>query len=472
MDENIKDQDVLLVKEQGEENVKVVAGTDNDGRLKTVPPSKQHEKDFMKIDKHSNVLENFFSNFMRQAKDPTRFSFFIAPMEKIENSAVIVDEYLKAPDSPQNKEALDSVRVNPEDYAAKQQQATQGYQPMDAERVDWSLLERIGITRESLEKSKALDAMLNFRKSPGLIPITLKVGDDVKIRTEARLSLKELSDGRIVPNVHAIQKEPRLDRSFYGHTFTEQDKKALTETGNLGRAIDLKIPGREEPLRSLVSIDRQTNDLVALDASKVRIPNEIKGVALTEQQKRDLSEGKQIHVDGMTAKNGNSFSATLQFNADKRGLEFQFGNQPRQKQEQQQTEGVQSETDQTLRVPKKLLGRDISPEEAEKLCAGTTVYMTGLLDKEGKPFNAYVKPNFEKNKFDFLKWNPDKSQAKEVTPDNASATQVAVNSQGKTNEATKNVKEPLQQGQTQPTEQQNRESEQRQQQNKPKGMRM
>ena len=80
--------------------------------------------------------------------------------------------------------------------------------------------------------------------------------------------------------------------------------------------------------------------------------------------------------------------------------------------------------------------------------------MTGLLDKEGKPFNAYVKPNYEKNKFDFLKWNPDKSKAKEITPDNASKTQVAVNSEGKTNEATKNVKEPLQQGQVQPTEKQ------------------
>ena len=57
--------------------------------------------------------------------------------------------------------------------------------------------------------------------------------------------------------------------------------------------------------------------------------------------------------------------------------------------------------------------------------------MTGLIDKKGEPFNAYVRPNFEKNKFDFLKWNPDKSQAKEVTPDNASRTQVAVNSEAR-----------------------------------------
>ena len=116
-----------------------------------------------------------------------------------------------------------------------------------------------------------------------------------------------------------------------------------------------------------------------------------------------------------------------------------------------------------------MLGRDISPEEQAKLKSGQTVYMTGLIDKKGESFNAYVRPNFEKNKFDFLKWNPDKSQAKEITPDNASRTQVAVNSEGKTNEATKQVNEPLKQGQTLPTAEQN---EEKQEQKRSKGMKM
>ena len=108
-----------------------------------------------------------------------------------------------------------------------------------------------------------------------------------------------------------------------------------------------------------------------------------------------------------------------------------------------------------------MLGREVSPEEQNRLKAGETVYMTGLLDKAGQPFNAYVKPNFEQNKFDFLKWNPDKSKSKEITPDNASKTQVAVNSEGKTNEATKNVKEPLTQGQSEPTDQQEQQEQRR-----------
>ena len=66
--------------------------------------------------------------------------------------------------------------------------------------------------------------------------------------------------------------------------------------------------------------------------------------------------------------------------------------------------------------------------------------------------------------------NPDDAQ--QVAPSNASRTQVAVNNDGKTNEATKNLREPLQKGQTNP-----KDARQQQQQEKPqkktgKGMKM
>lgn len=167
-------------------------------------------------------------------------------------------------------------------------------------------------------------------------------------------------------------------------------------------------------------------------------------------------EGKAVYIEGMTAKSGKSFNATLQFNADKRGLEFQFGNTPRQDQQQTQQQAQQP---RVLNIPNKMLGRDISPEEAAQLKAGEVVHMTGLIDQKGEPFNAYVRANFERGKFDFMRWNPNKS--KEITPDNASKTQVAVNSEGKTNEATKSVKEPLKQQQSEPTEQQQNQQQQR-----------
>ena len=465
MDEKIKDQEVLLVKDPKDENLKAVSGTDEKGGLKTVPPTAEHEQSFLKFDKHSNALENFLSNFMRQFKNPTQFHFFKVPFEGVVASARVLAEMLKAPDVPSNKEMLNSARVNLSDYAGEQKQTFQG---IDPEKIDWEQFSKMGVSRESLEKGKELEAMLKYRKSPHLVPISVKIGD-VALHTDARLSLRETEDGRFIPVVHAIRKDPQLEREFFGHTFTDEDKKAMRETGNLGRTVELTFPNSDKPTRSFVSIDRLTNDIIALSADRVRIPDEIKGVKLSDEQKKELSEGRSIYVEGMTSKTGKHFNANLQFNADKRSIEFRFGSSKQEQHQRQAPEGQGQSEQKELRVPKKMLGRDISPEEQAKLKSGQTVYMTGLIDKKGESFNAYVRPNFEKNKFDFLKWNPDKSQAKEITPDNASRTQVAVNSEGKTNEATKHVKEPLKQGQTEPTTGQEQKQEEKK---RSKGMKM
>lgn len=80
--------------------------------------------------------------------------------------------------------------------------------------------------------------------------------------------------------------------------------------------------------------------------------------------------------------------------------------------------------------------------------------------KSGKRFNAYVRPNHENVKFDFSRKKPEQSQIHEIQSDNALRTQVAVNSEGKTDEATRHIGEPLQRGQTAPA---NEEQQRRQQ---------
>lgn len=83
-----------------------------------------------------------------------------------------------------------------------------------------------------------------------------------------------------------------------------------------------------------------------------------------------------------------------------------------------------------------------------------------MIDKKGQPFDACVKYDNDKNRFRFFKWDPDK--AKEQTVKVAeSKTQVAVNNEGKTNEATKDIKEPLKKGQTIFPEQQQRKTEEK-----------
>lgn len=62
----------------------------------------------------------------------------------------------------------------------------------------------------------------------------------------------------------------------------------------------------------------------------------------------------------------------------------------------------------------------------------------------------------------FYKFNPDKKQGKVEAVAEEHKTQVAVNNEGKTNETTKNLKEPLKSGQTQPTTEQKQQQENKQ----------
>ncbi len=455
MDKNLTGETLLVVEEnkQGKQSVKAVTGElDKSGNPKTVFPQDKNNPDFLKIDKHANVLENFFSNFLRQNKNPTEFTFFKVPIEGIEALATVIGDILKE-GYESGKDLLDEYRLKPEDYQNKQakeqkqdskaeEQAEKAQAP-EAEKpqkrtaiaeneVDWDSLKELGISKEMLQKQECLKTILNYGKTP-LLPVKMNL-KGVSIDTQARLALRKGQDNKVTIAVHGIRQQPELDKSFYGHKFSDEEKKALLETGNLGKVIDLKkTDGTTLPI--YVSVDKLTNELVTLRADKIKIPNEIKGVKLDDKQKQELQEGKTVFVKDMTSKNGKAFSAHLQVNADKRGLEFKFNNQPNQQQNQE------------MRIPSKLAGVQLTQKQQADLKGEKTIYVEGLTDKKGQTYNAYIKVNTEKGKLDFFKWNPDK--ALEKTPDNASKTQDAVNSQGKTNEATKKQKEPLKKGQTQ-----------------------
>ncbi len=445
MEQKMKDQDVLLVKEKGESKLKAVTGFDNDGKLKTELPKQANAESFFKIDRYANPLESFFTNFQRQYKNPTDFQFFKVPVALVEKTAIVLDKMIKNPEISSNKEMLEKHEVKPEQFSKKEDKK-QDAPLIDESKIDWKQLEQLGVSKDYLKNTKNLDAMLNYQKSPGLIPITLKT-DEITIRTDARLAFRQDSDDNFKVVVHAVRNKPDIDRPYFGVTLTEDDKNNLLKTGNAGRIIHPQYK-EGETTSVFLSIDKLTNELVAARADKIIIPDNIKGVRLDENQKKELAEGKSVFVEGMTANSGKEFSAHLQVDADKRGIGFRFD---------QQQEQVQKASEQRqVRIPDSLLGKDLTEEQQQKLEKRETIYVAGMKDKKGEDFNAYIKVNDEKGKLDFYKWNPDKAQTKgaEVTPDNKSKTQVAVNSEGKTNEATKGINEPLTKEQIQPPEQQ------------------
>ena len=456
-----KDQDVLLIKEKGKDDLQA-AGMDEKGNVKRLKPNEGDNPDLLRIDKNGTILENFLENFMRQTKNPTQFEFFRVPAEKIQEVSQKLGDAFKSPEKPENKEFINMHRVEPDDFLKKGQQAQQS-PAIDPGKVLWALFEKFGITRETLEKTKEIDKLLDYKKT-GLMPVTIKLDDETPaLRTDGRFSLRKGEDGTFSPVVHLIRHKPELEHPYFGVRFTEEDKKNLLATGNLGRIMDAEYKkGEKTPV--FISIDRLTNELVAFKTDRVKIPERIKGVDLNDRQKMDLASGKAVWIEDMTASNGKSFSAYFQFNAEKQGFGFRFEND---KQNQQQSQQSQQSQD----VPKTFRKKELTEAQRDSLREGKTVHTGDLYDKNGKKYTGYITLNKETHTTDFM-FPPDYRKALAagtVIPDDRHKTQVEVNNNGKTNEATKNLKEPLQSGQTQPTEKQAKKQQQDEKAEKKKG---
>ena len=466
MESNNNDNYVLVLEDRTEVKnaneagkLSVVSGIDDKGKLQTTEAQDVHQAAFLKFNNKDGLLKNFMTNFLKQFNEPSRFGLYKVVANNVEQGVASLHTMLQNREKPENKQQLADSQVRFDDFLPKQKNAT----AIDESKIDWKQLDNLGLSRERLEQSGELAKMLNWQKS-NLITIAVPIGDTT-IYTDARLAFRTDGEGNIGLAVHPLRKEPQLDFPYMGHKFSPEEKEQLLAIGNLGKTIEI-TPKKGEPFAAYVSIDPQTNEIIALRADRVNIPKEIKGVTLSDAQYKDLVEGKAVKVEGMTAKSGKSFDATLQVNAEKKGIEFIFNNKQGLKERQQHS--------QQQGAPHKLCGLELSDKQREALDDGRTLYLKNMVDKEGQPFNAYVKMDKEQNRPRFYKWNPDKKQEtgkeKVVAVAEEHKTQVAVNNQGKTNEATKNVNEPLKSGQTQPTADQKQKQDEKKQQRRGRKM--
>lgn len=429
----------LLVFNPKTQKIEAVKTVDGKGNLMTVPNTQKNQNQFLKIDKNGDMLSNFFSNFLSQLKNPTLFNFFISPLKESEKIGKQIQHHLEHP-STEGKEFLNTYKiVTPSTNNMSTNPLSEKEYQYSPDQIDWEMMSKFGLTQEKLEKANALEPMLRGFKTNGLLPISLNLGTAL-IRIDARLSLSTNDAGDVRINLHGIRKEPNFNFKFLGHEFTPEDRQNLMENGNMGRVVDLINPKTDEIIPSLISRDRLTNELVAYKVEHIRIPDEVKGIRLDESQKQTLIEGKALYIEGMISTKREPFNAHVQFNADKKYVEFLFDHNQSQQQSQShfQTE-----------IPRTFRGKELNDEQYDRFKAGQTIYLDGLLDKKNQPYQGYITLNQENGKIDFSFQNPDKIQ-QQAKPTEAHKTQTAVNSEGKTNEATKHVKEPLQKSQQSP----------------------
>ena len=296
MERKKKEQDVLVVRDEQTGEIGVVAGLKRDGTPNMKAAGAEHAQDFLRFDRHGDVLDNFFSNFFRQCMHPKRFSFYRVATEGLENVLTVIKEMLKKPD--EYRDVLAAHRVDTTKYEQQAEQMRQeaqqetarsvaeetpdgtgghregdaesqsaeteqqapderGYKPIDDSRLDRTeVAERWGIDLAALEQSGDLERMRNYGKSR-LIDCNPEIGG-IRVPMQARLSLRENPDGTVSLVPHPIRRAPNYDE-YLNVKFTPEDQEHLKKTGNLGRVVEVVDPATGELLPSFVSIDRITN---------------------------------------------------------------------------------------------------------------------------------------------------------------------------------------------------------------------
>lgn len=306
--------EIILILDKMEQILQAVSKIRDDGSYESVSADEKHRNSFLKVDKHSSMVENFFKNLWSQLRDPTNFRLFKLKdleLDKPQNKQALEDlaagkqteavtEFLKKYEIRPKKQAKEMAKkANEEPQMAPVPYPTIPAQPeyrFNESMINWEALAQAGFTRDYFERRGILDQLLRGYKTDNLQPVNINYGMLV-ITGDARLSLGYTPEG-IKVFLDYLHKAPDLERPYFSHVFSREDKANLLDTGNLGRIVELKMPdGSYVP--SYVSIDKVTNQLSHLDVEKVSIPREIKGVKLTEREISDLKEGKMIYVEGL-----------------------------------------------------------------------------------------------------------------------------------------------------------------------------
>ena len=234
------EKDVLVVRDEKTGEISVVAGLDGKGYPKTAPPKPEHSQDFLRFDRHGDMVDNFFRNFYRQCKEPTRFGFYRVAADTVDAVLPVIKDLLKDPvanadmlaphkvdTSKYQQEATENVKQENNEPIKKteemeqkkeeQKQNVQQLQEAEAQQkqeksnlitddqVDWAELRKCGIDREQLSE-KDLKTLMNYGKT-GLVTVKPNFGGD-SYELQARLSFKKAEDGTLKLTPHFIRNEP------------------------------------------------------------------------------------------------------------------------------------------------------------------------------------------------------------------------------------------------------------------------
>lgn len=265
----------------------------------------------------------------------------------------------------------------------------QEFQKVDVSKINWEQLNaKFGVSKEMLEEKGVLEDMLCRKKSNRLLNVKYETASGQK-EFEARVAFRE-KEGGISLQFYPVRQTPPLDQPYHGYTFTEEDKRTLQQTGHLGKVIEIQ-PYNKDKEQVYISLDPLTNDIVHLRKDRIKLKDEVGHVALSDQQKSELLEGRPVYIKDMTNREGKKFSAFVQIDADKKALAF-----------------LPASKVLIEHIPE-ISGVPLSEEQKKILKEGGSLSLNGLQSKDGRSFSANVSYNSEERKF-----NLDFPEAKKI----------------------------------------------------------
>lgn len=112
---------------------------------------------------------------------------------------------------------------------------------------------------------------------------------------DAKLSLRRNENGGVELLAHPIYK------SAEGPEYLTDTEKESLEKGEAVNVVKTINNGEGDKREVLVEFDQDTNEFITVDTGKIFPPEEINGIPLTQQQKKDYRKGKEVETeDGTT----------------------------------------------------------------------------------------------------------------------------------------------------------------------------
>lgn len=210
--------------------------------------------------------------------------------------------------------------------------------------LDWPALEAsTGITREAVEKNAAVARQLAFGSMTDLIAGRT---EDVSGFYSLRAIPGDPEKGTLGKiRAYTIEPEKKPGQTLFLFGSPIYSKKAIENlfemttikaTDKDGKEINVRVRAnanagvqvaveneKKEKSYYLVSIHQPTNRVIGVPVEAVKnilAKANVYGVALNDEQKEALVQGKAVIVNGCTNKEGENFSACVQFDAAKRQL--------------------------------------------------------------------------------------------------------------------------------------------------------